>query len=50
MEELQLHLHVADEADCEKPGETFTGGYINISRLFYKRACDRGSTLHSTTC
>ena len=20
-------LHVADEADCEKPGETFTAGY-----------------------
>ena len=24
MEELQVHLHVAHEADCEKPGETFT--------------------------
>ena len=21
MEELQLHLHVAQEADCENPGE-----------------------------
>ena len=25
-EELQLHLHVAHEADCEKPRETFTAG------------------------
>ena len=36
MEKLQLHLHVAHEADCEKPGETFTAGERNISRLFYK--------------
>ena len=50
MEELQLYLHVAQEADCEKPGETFTAaGQRNISRLFYKRACDRKSTIHSTT-
>ena len=49
MEELQLHLHVAHEADCEKPGETFTAGQRNISRLFYKRACDRESTIHLTT-
>ena len=26
MEELQLHLHGAHEADCEKPGETFPAG------------------------
>ena len=49
MEELQLHLHVADEADCEKPRETFTVGERNISRLFYKRPCDRENTKHSTT-
>ena len=24
MEQLQLYLHVAQETDCEKPGETFT--------------------------
>ena len=29
MEELQLHLHVAHEADCEKLGETFTDGQRN---------------------
>ena len=49
MEELQFHLHVAHEADCENPGETFTAGLRNISQLFYKRACDRESTIHSTT-
>ena len=49
MEELQLHLHVALDADREKSGETFTAGYRNISRLLYKRACDRESTIHSTT-
>ena len=26
VEELQFHLHVAHEADCEKPGEAFTAG------------------------
>ena len=49
MEELQLHLHGAHEADREKPAETFTAGQRNISRLFYKGACYRVSTIHSTT-
>ena len=49
MEELQLHLHGAHEADCKKLGQTFTAGQRNKSRLFYKQACDRESTIHSTT-
>ena len=49
MEELQLHLHGAHEADCENLGVTFTAGQRNILRLFYKQACDRESTTHSTT-
>ena len=48
MEELQLHLHGAREADHEKPEETFPAGKRNISQLFYKQACDRESTIHST--
>ena len=49
MEELQLHLHDAHEADCKKSGETFRAGQRNILRLYYKRACDRESTINSTT-
>ena len=49
MEEFQLNLNVAHEADCEKPGETFTAGQRNISRLYYKRVCDRESIIHSIT-
>ena len=49
MEGLQFHLHGAHEADCKKSIETFTTGHRNISRLFYKRACDRECTIHSTT-
>ena len=46
MEELQLHLHGAHEANHENPGETFPAGQRNISRLFYKRVCDRENTKH----
>ena len=49
MEELQLNLHGAHEADYENPGETFTTGQRNILQLFYKWACNRESTTHSTT-
>ena len=49
MEEVQLHLHGAYKADCKNPGETFTASQRNIMRLFFKRACDRESTIHSTT-
>ena len=45
MEKLQLHLHGVHEADCENPAETFTAGQTNILRLFYKRACDKESTI-----
>ena len=36
MEKLQLHLHGAHKADCEKPRQTFTAGERNKLRLFYK--------------
>ena len=49
MEELQLHLHGAQEVHCEKPGYTFIAGQRNKLRLFYKRGCDRETTIHSTT-
>ena len=34
---------------CENPGKTFTAGQRNILQLFYKQACHRESTIHSTT-
>ena len=46
---VHLHPHRAHKADREKPRETFTAGYRNISRLFYKGACNRDSTIYSTT-
>ena len=48
MEELQLHLLGIHEADCEKPEYRFTTGQRNTSQLFYKGACDRESTIHTT--
>ena len=50
MEELKLHLDGAHETDREKPRETFTAGQRSISRLFYKQASNRESTIHSTAC